>query len=133
MPLASLALMHQLQAAETPSAIQLCFSLLQVSLGLLPSPTFASKIVVTKEEAQTASMGSVDESGVRQLLQQPWVMSHWLTGHPLGQDVAVAWAAGLTEVLHSVLSLSHRAESGATSALREACQPYIMRYNSRAN
>lgn len=71
---------------------------------------------------------AVDESAVRQLLQQPWVMSHWLTGRPLGHDhdVAVAWEFGLTELLHSVLSLSLRA--GPNPALTDVCQPYMLRY-----
>lgn len=134
-PLASLALMHQLQVVEAPSAVQLCFTLLQLSLGLLPTAAPPSKSGVTKKERQTAQalVRSVDESSLRQLLQQPWVMSHWLTGHPLGQDVAVAWSVGLSELLHSVLALSHRAESAAGSALRDACQPYIMRYDSHAD
>ena len=58
-------------------------------------------------------------------------MSHWLSEHPLGNDVAVAWVSGLTELLHSVLSLSLRAVPAAASALREVCQPYTTRYADR--
>ena len=119
-PLATVALMHQLQLAATPAAIHVCFSLLGLSLGLKPTSASLSKSHLTTIERR-----ALDESAVRQLLQQPWVLSHWLSTHWLGHDVAAAWRSGLTELLHSVLSLSLRAES----ALREVCQPYIMRYD----
>lgn len=144
--------MHQLQLVTSPAAIQLCFSLLGLSLGLTPSPKHPGEASLTKAQGQAGwevvapadesavnesavdesavDESAVDESAIRQLLQQPWVMSHWLTGHPLGQDVAVAvaWELGLTELLHSVLSLSLRAGS---SALTDVCQPYMLRYAGR--
>ena len=123
--------MHQLQMVTTPAAIQLCFSLLALSLGLTPPPTHPSKSGMTKAEHRAAHevVRPVDESAVRRLLQQPWVMSHWLSGRSLGHDVAAAWISGLTEILHSVLSLSLRAGSAAAAtALREVCQPYTARY-----
>ena len=122
--------MHLLQMVTTPATIQLCFSLLGSSLGLTSPPACPSKSSLTKAEYQAARevVGpGVDESAVRQLLQQPWVMSHWLNEHPLGHAVAAAWQSGLTELLHSVLSLSLRAGSAAASALREVCQPFITR------
>ena len=123
--------MHRLQMVTTPATIQLCFSLLGSSLGLMSPPACPSTSSPTKAEKQAARevVGPVDESAVRQLLQQPWVMSHWLSGHPLGHDVAAAWESGLTELLHSVLSLSLRAGSAASSALKAVCQPYLTRYN----
>ena len=127
--LATLAIMHQLQMVTTPAAIQLCFSLLALSLGLTPPPTHVSKNMTQAEhQAAYEVVRPVDESAVRQLLQQPWVMSHWLSERPLGHDVAVAWVSGLTEILHSVLNLSLRAGSAAATALTEVCQPYTIRY-----
>lgn len=141
--------MHQLQLVTNPAAIQLCFSLLGLSLRLTLTPKHPKEASLTKAEGQAAwevvgtvdesavdesavdesavDESAVDESAVRQLLQQPWVMSHWLTGRPPGHDhdVAVAWESGLTELLHSVLSLSLRAGS---SALKDVCQPYMLRY-----
>ena len=121
--------MHQLQVATTPAAIQLCFSLLASSVGLTSHTAHASKSDLSQAEYQAAHevVRPVDESAVRQLLQQPWVMSHWLSEHPLGHDVAAAWESGLTELLHSVMSLNLRTNSAVASALRELCQPYTTR------
>lgn len=123
--------MQQLQMATTPATVHLFFTLLAASLGLPSIPTPLSHNPETKKKTgqpgQVAA-GVVDELAVKQLLQQPWVMSQWLTVHPLGLDMAAAWDSGLTDILNSTLRLSHRAELPLANALREACQPYLCRY-----
>lgn len=135
--LASLALQQQLQLASTPPSILLFFTLLQHSLGLHSSPP----ISLGSPQPETFDKGcrepvqvqkSIREHHIVQLLQQPWLMTHWLTGHPQGSHMAAAWDSGLTELLVAVLSLSHNTESRAAyadaldSALT-ACQPYMTR------
>ncbi len=132
--LAALAIQQQLQMAATPATILLLFTLLQQSLGLsssqgsdwgLKQPQGTSKGVLGSPKAP----GTDNERHVEKLLQQPWLMTKYLTGHLQGSEMADAWDSGLTELLHAVLSLSCKAESGASAqALKAFCQPYIARY-----
>ncbi len=131
---AALAIQQQLQMAATPATILLLFTLLQQSLGLsssqdsdwgLTQPQGSSKGVSGLPKAR----GIDNERHVGKLLQQPWLMTNYLTGHVQGSEVADAWDSGLTELLHAVLSLSCKAEPGASAqALKAFCQPYIARY-----
>ena len=132
--LASLALQQQLQLASTPTSILLFFTLLQHSLGLhsssqasLGSPQPETFDKGCREPSQVQE--SVREQHIVQLLQQPWLMTQWLTGNPQGSHMAVAWDSGVTELLGAVLSLSRNTESRTASAesLKMACQPYIIR------
>ena len=131
-PLATLALMQQLQMATDPASVQLFFSLLRQSLRLTASQGSHSQSPQRVKQSWTAQAEvesvneSLDKSATRQLLQQPWLMSHWLSGHPLGHHVAAAWDCEMAQLLHSVLSLSCKAESAAT-ALNDACKPYLAR------
>ncbi len=132
--LASLAIQQQLQMAATPATVLLLFTLLQQSLGLrssqdsdwgLHQPQAPSKGVLGCPKAH----GVDSERHVGKLLQQPWLLTNYLTGHLQGSQMADAWDSGLTELLHAVLSLSCKSESGASAkALRAFCQPYIAKY-----
>ena len=131
--LTSLAIQQQLQMAAKPATVLLLFTLLQQSLGLssfqdphwgLNQPQASSKGVLGSPMAR----GINSERHVGKLLQQPWLMTNYLTGHLQGSEVADAWDSGLTELLHAVLRLSCKAESGASAkALKAFCQPYIAR------
>lgn len=132
--IAALAIQQQLQMAATPATVLLLFTLLHQSLGLsssqnsdwgLHQPQASSKGVL----GSTMARGTDSQKHVGKLLQQPWLMSKYLTGHLQGSEMADAWDSGLTELLHAVLSLSCKAESGASAkALKAFCQPYIARY-----
>lgn len=132
--IAALAIQQQLQMAATPATVLLLFTLLQQSLGLSSSQD--SDWGVHQPQASTRGvLGSLKAHGidnerhVEKLLQQPWLMTKYLTGHLQGSEMADAWDSGLTELLHAVLSLSCKAESGASAkALKAFCQPYIARY-----
>ena len=133
--LAMLALAQQLQMATDPASIDIFFSLLRHSLGLATSQGCHGQSPRGKKESQSAQteVESMDESrnesAIRQLLQQPWMMSHWLTGYLVRHCVAAAWNHEITKALHSVLSLSCKAESAAANALKDACKPYLTRCN----
>jgi len=131
--IAALAIQQQLQMAATPATILLLFTLLQQSLGLSSSQD--SDWALHQPQASSRGvLGSLNGHGidserhVEKLLQQPWLMTKYLTGHLQGSEMADAWDSGLTELLHAVLSLSCKAESGASAqALKAFCQPYIAR------
>ncbi len=132
--LASLAIQQQLQMATTASTVSLLFTLLQQSLGLsssqdsvwgLNQPQASSRGLLGSPKAR----GIDNERHVGKLLQQPWLMTNYLTGHLQGSKMADAWDSGFTELLHAVLSLSCKAESAASAkALKAFCQPYIARH-----
>ena len=128
--LAPHALIQQLQMAKRPASIQLSFKLLGSALGLPFSKLPSGKAPGPQNFSLSAQtdLGVQHESTVKQLLQQPTVMSHWLSQNPLAPDVAAAWNKGLTELLHSVLSMSERAEARIASSLQAACKPFITRY-----
>jgi len=132
--LASLAIQQQLQIAATPATVLLLFTLLQQSLGLRPSQD--SDLGLHQPQASSRGLsgspkahGIDSEKHVGKLLQQPWLLTNYLTGHLQGSEMTDAWDSGLTELLHAVLSLICKAESGASAkALKAFCQPYIARY-----
>ena len=132
--LASLAIQQQLQMAATPATVLFLFTLLQQSLGLSSSQDSDWRLNQSQASSRGLSgypkaCGIENERHVGKLLQQPWLMTNYLTGHPQGSEMTDAWNSGLTELLHAVLSLSCKAESGASGkALGAFCQPYIARY-----
>ena len=122
--LATHALLQQLQLAREPAAVHLFFTLLQHSLGLRLPQT--STWGPTSPILSPQDHGTVNESSIQNVLQQPWLMSSYLT---TGSDKVVLWDLMFTQLLNSVLSLRQGAESDAASAktVKALCQPYIIR------
>ena len=86
-------------AAENPENAQ--FSMLPADAAMGQTQPIDAILgpVSTLQQPQ----GSVNWSHLTAVLQPQWLLTHYLTGHPCGSDMAAAWDSGLSQLLHAVL------------------------------